>query len=236
MTKIRILVAARALATAEQVTLSIRALGYDVVDVVWAIDEAVASALHERPELVLIDASLCLEERDAKLDALAALGIPMLYVFAEDPRYAALRPSDRAASYLTMPFGLDKLKAAIERALGVNSPTPPIDVAALRGALLAEIVEPLEMVLASVERMSDLLTMTMAALDTCRDWIAAQQFPGPCPAILSRSRPPGRLATVDAALKDSFVVTLGLRRVLATARHLASEGGKGEASAEVRPS
>jgi hypothetical protein len=97
-------------------------------------------------------------------------------------------------------------------------------------------VERLELVLASMERMSDLLSITSAAIDSCRDWLALQQLPGPCPAILSRSSPPAQLAAIDAALKDSFEVMLSLRSVLATAHHLSSEGGNGEVKAEARPS
>ena len=104
----------------------VRDLGHDVTSVAVTRDEAVASALADRPGLVLADIQLADDSSgiDAVKDILAQFQVPVVFITAFPERLlTGERPEP--TFLITKPFQRSTVKAAISQALFFNEATLP---------------------------------------------------------------------------------------------------------------
>ncbi|MBY0518844.1 MAG: response regulator [Sphingomonas sp.] len=104
----------------------VRDLGHDVTGVAVTRDEAVASALADRPGLVLADIQLADDSSgiDAVKDILAQFQVPVVFITAFPERLlTGERPEP--TFLITKPFQRSTVKAAISQALFFNEATIP---------------------------------------------------------------------------------------------------------------
>jgi DNA-binding NtrC family response regulator len=135
MASVKILVAEDEFIIAKDLEGTLERLGYEVVDVVSTGEDAFKAAIYRRPNLVLMDIKL-----QGNMDGVQAaqqiqthLDIPVVYLTAHsDPDTLKRVIHSKTYGYLTKPFSVDGLKAAIEKALtlhqkktGSTSGTPP---------------------------------------------------------------------------------------------------------------
>jgi len=104
----------------------VRDLGHDVTGVAVTRDEAVASAMEERPGLVLADIQLADDSSgiDAVKDILAEFSVPVIFITAFPERLlTGERPEP--TFLITKPFQRSTVKAAISQALFFDQSTVP---------------------------------------------------------------------------------------------------------------
>lgn len=104
----------------------VRDLGHEVTGVAVTRDEAVASALNERPGLVLADIQLADDSSgiDAVKDILAEFRVPVIFITAFPERLlTGERPEP--TFLITKPFQRSTVKAAISQALFFDENTVP---------------------------------------------------------------------------------------------------------------
>jgi CheY-like chemotaxis protein/DNA-directed RNA polymerase specialized sigma24 family protein len=104
----------------------VRDLGHDVTGVAVTRDEAVASAMSERPGLVLADIQLADDSSgiDAVKDILAEFEVPVIFITAFPERLlTGERPEP--TFLITKPFQRSTVKAAISQALFFDESTIP---------------------------------------------------------------------------------------------------------------
>lgn len=104
----------------------VRDLGHDVTGVAVTRDEAVASAMSERPGLVLADIQLADDSSgvDAVKDILAEFQVPVIFITAFPERLlTGERPEP--TFLITKPFQRSTVKAAISQALFFDETTMP---------------------------------------------------------------------------------------------------------------
>lgn len=104
----------------------VRDLGHDVTGVAVTRDEAVASAMSERPGLVLADIQLADDSSgiDAVKDILAEFKVPVIFITAFPERLlTGERPEP--TFLITKPFQRSTVKAAISQALFFDETTIP---------------------------------------------------------------------------------------------------------------
>jgi CheY-like chemotaxis protein/DNA-directed RNA polymerase specialized sigma24 family protein len=104
----------------------VRDLGHDVTGVAVTRDEAVASAMAERPGLVLADIQLADDSSgiDAVKDILAEFQVPVIFITAFPERLlTGERPEP--TFLITKPFQRSTVKAAISQALFFDESTIP---------------------------------------------------------------------------------------------------------------
>ena len=105
----------------------VRDLGHDVTGVAVTRDEAVASAMSERPGLVLADIQLADDSSgiDAVKDILAEFQVPVIFITAFPERLlTGERPEP--TFLITKPFQRSTVKAAISQALFFDQSTVPV--------------------------------------------------------------------------------------------------------------
>ena len=105
----------------------VRDLGHDVTGVAVTRDEAVASAMEERPGLVLADIQLADDSSgiDAVKDILAEFQVPVIFITAFPERLlTGERPEP--TFLITKPFQRSTVKAAISQALFFDQSTLPM--------------------------------------------------------------------------------------------------------------
>jgi len=106
----------------------VRDLGHQVTGVAVTRDEAVASAMDERPGLVLADIQLADDSSgiDAVKDILAEFSVPVIFITAFPERLlTGERPEP--TFLITKPFQRSTVKAAISQALFFDAATVPAD-------------------------------------------------------------------------------------------------------------
>ncbi len=104
----------------------VRDLGHDITGVAVTRDEAVASAMSERPGLVLADIQLADDSSgiDAVKDILAEFQVPVIFITAFPERLlTGERPEP--TFLITKPFQRSTVKAAISQALFFDNSTVP---------------------------------------------------------------------------------------------------------------
>lgn len=104
----------------------VRDLGHDVTGVAVTRDEAVASAMEDRPGLVLADIQLADDSSgiDAVKDILAQFDVPVIFITAFPERLlTGERPEP--TFLITKPFQRSTVKAAISQALFFDQSTVP---------------------------------------------------------------------------------------------------------------
>src|SRR3569623_1226747 len=105
----------------------VRDLGHDVTGVAVTRDEAVASAMEDRPGLVLADIQLADDSSgiDAVKDILAEFQVPVIFITAFPERLlTGERPEP--TFLITKPFQRSTVKAAISQALFFDQATAPV--------------------------------------------------------------------------------------------------------------
>lgn len=108
-------------------TAELQANGYKVVSALDAVG-AVMMAVQEKPDLILLDIGLpagsgiVVMERIAAISNIAAT--PIIIVTASDSEKTKKQAFEKgAAAYFQKPYDLDELLEAIQKALGVSSPS-----------------------------------------------------------------------------------------------------------------
>jgi two-component system, response regulator PdtaR len=127
----RVLVVEDNLFVAQQCKSALTKAGYEVVDVVTSAEEAVAHALQQRPDMVLMDIYLRgpRDGVEAALEIFERSGIRSIYASeVSDAGMQARAALTRPLAWLPKPFNDRKLVATVNAALrgldGVKAPLP----------------------------------------------------------------------------------------------------------------
>jgi len=118
--KLRVLIVEDEVLLRLEAQYALQSAGFEIAGVAWSADQSVEIAAREKPDLVLMDIRLAgaRDGIDAACEIRSRLGIASIFVTAHgDPDTVARAQSAKPVGFLTKPYTISGLTAAVNDAL-----------------------------------------------------------------------------------------------------------------------